>query len=588
MKRFWHTCLAMIATATMTAGVANAQNNWNAPSEIGSYQSILSRAGYGQETNIATAARQVAQGSGSITTPRPAGSGSVGIPNAGSGNLNSGVLNEGIVNGGEVINGGIPIDGSSTRSVPQDGGFNTFGGPTFGETVLTQPRVTQPRVVHQGAGGCSTCNGGAPAFGGAPVVSAPLVSNYVDPGFSVGNAYNGVVSNTISGCSSCGVMPGPDPGYHPPIYSAPFQVASYQPAPAHASCRLFSGLHGGGNANWVLGVNALSFARDYEDDVYLSRAQPGQVNQQGQLIQQGQSQFLGTTDADEGDFGGWGINLARRSCSGKGIEFRYWALNPDATARLDGPGLSSVLQGLQYLEDPQSGQTLQDIFYNSDSHILVRNTDINNFEVNLLNNGGHYYTRRGRAANFELFGGFRWFQFDETLSYISNGQSVAGANPQQQVAQIPTQNTYRSFVENDLVGFQLGCRNEVCLGKRLAAFGGISTGIFNNRVNTFQSFFNQDQQLARLTSGNFAGQDFAFGDQQDQVAFLSELNVGLTYQLSHSLRARFGYRALGVAGVALAADQIPTNFSDPSRIQTARTNGSLLLHGGFLGLEACF
>ena len=71
MKRFWHTCLAMIATATMTAGVANAQNNWNAPSEIGSYQSILSRAGYGQETNIATATRQVASQVGAVEASPP-------------------------------------------------------------------------------------------------------------------------------------------------------------------------------------------------------------------------------------------------------------------------------------------------------------------------------------------------------------------------------------------------------------------------------------------------------------------------------------------------------------------------------------
>ena len=101
MKRFWHTCLAMIATATMTAGVANAQNNWNAPSEIGSYQSILSRAGYGQETNVATAARQ-AMGSGSVTMPNG------GM--AGGGSFNGGVVNGGVVNGGMnggVVNGGM-------------------------------------------------------------------------------------------------------------------------------------------------------------------------------------------------------------------------------------------------------------------------------------------------------------------------------------------------------------------------------------------------------------------------------------------------------------------------------------------------
>ena len=70
MKRFWHTCLAMIASATVTAGVADAQNNWNAPSEIGSYQSILSRAGYGQESTMATA---LPGGGGSGTTNLPMG-----------------------------------------------------------------------------------------------------------------------------------------------------------------------------------------------------------------------------------------------------------------------------------------------------------------------------------------------------------------------------------------------------------------------------------------------------------------------------------------------------------------------------------
>ena len=583
MKRFWHTCLAMIATATMTAGVANAQNNWNAPSEIGSYQSILSRAGYGQETNVATAARQAIGGSGSSTLPSlpsvpSGGSGSVGGPIGGSGTVNagpigggSGSVNGGVLNQGMVNGGSIPSYDGSAGSVI-DGGLNSSMGAPVGQPFEAGPVVTQPRVgqpIGLPSAGCASCSGG-PAFGSAvpgPAYSAPMVSGgYVDNGYSVGSAYSGVVGNAVG----FGNISGVDPGYHPPIYSAPFQIGS-------SVGQIVNAGRARAKANWVLGLYALSFARDYEDDVYLSR------NQQGQ--------FLGTTDADEGDFGGWGINLARRTCSGKGIEFRYWALNPDATARLDGPGLSSVLPGLQDLEDPQSGRDLQDVFYSADSHVLVRNTDINNFEVNLLNNGGHYYTRRGRAANFELFGGFRWFQFDETLSYISNGQStVGGNNPQQPVAQaqIPTQNTYRSFVENDLIGFQLGCRNEVCLTKRISAFGSLTTGVFNNRVNTFQSLFNQDQQLARLTSGDFAGQDYAFGDQQDQVAILGELNVGLTYNINHRLRARFGYRTLGVAGVALAADQIPNNFSDPGRIQTARTNGSLLLHGGFLGLEACF
>ena len=554
MKRFWHTCLAMIASATMTAGVANAQNNWNAPSEIGSYQSILSRAGYGQETNVATAARQVA-----TTAVRQAtGSGSVNLPTEGS--ASSGILNQGIVtggfNGGEIVNGGVPFDGSSTRSVPSVGGFN---GPGIGQPVevgpvITQPRVVQPRSV--AGGGCASCSG-APV--GGQIVSAPLISNgYVDSGYSVGNAYSGVVGNTVA-CGSAPIAPGPDPGYHPPIYSAPFQVAP-------AIGQIFNAGPSVKNANWVVGLYALSFARDYEDDRRLS------FNPSGQ--------FLRTTDADEGDFGGWGIDLARRTSSGKGFELRYWAFNPDATAQLDGFQVTTALRGLDQLEHVPTGRNIEEIFNSATNHVLVRNTDINNFEANFLNNGGGYTTRRGRAANFELFGGVRWFQFDETLSYISNNPALSAASP--------TQTAYQSFVSNDLVGFQLGCRNEICLGKRLRAFGRISTGVFNNRVNSRQRFLDQNGSVPVVRSGDLAGQDFDFSDQQDQVAILGELDLGLTYNLNHRLRARFGYRTFGVAGVALAADQIPEDFTYSDRVQTARTNGSFLLHGGYVGLEACF
>ncbi len=541
MKRFWHTCLAMIASATMTAGVANAQNNWNAPSEIGSYQSILSRAGYGQETNIATATRQAV----GTAVRQATGSGSINLPN-------SGVLNQGMVtggfNGGEIVNGSMPYDGSM--------GMNgSMGAPMTGQPiqtgpVMTQPRVTQPMGVANG--GCTSCSGS----GLGQVSSAPMIGGgYVDSGYSVGNAYSGVVGGAVA----CSGGPGPDPGYHPPIYSAPFQIAP-------AVGQIFNGGRRGVNANWVVGLYAMSFARDYEDNRALSFNPAGQT--------------LSTNDADEGDFGGYGVSLARRTCSGRGIELRYWAFNPDATAQLDGAAVTTVLPTLDQLQHVPSARYLDEIYNSATNHVLVRNTDINNFEVNLLNNGGSYTTRRGRAANFELLGGFRWFQFDETLSYISNNPAITAVSP--------TQTTYQSFVSNDLVGFQLGARNEICLNGRWRAFGGISTGIFNNRVNSRQRFFDQNGSVPVLDSGISAGREFDYSDQQDQVALLGELDLGLTYNVSQRLRARFGYRTFGVAGIALAADQIPYNFTNTNRIQTANTNGSLLLHGGYVGLEACF
>ena len=584
MKRFWHTCLAMVATATVSVSVANAQNNWNAPSEIGSYQSILSRAGYGQDNVVATAGRAL-QGSG--TSNLPTGSGTI---NGGGGPAIGG-------GGSSTVGGGLP---SGSGTVNAGSAWSDYSGSSTVNNAPVAPQAATGQAFAPTGGSCPTCVGNAPNFNapnfgghvhggqvvggsaiggqivggqaigspiiGTPVVSGPIVNGpvvngpivggatgFIDnnfSGFNVGsNAYSGVVNNVVG--------PGYDPGYHPPIYSAPFQVSQ-------VSGQAFQGASRAKNANWVVGLYAASFARDYEDDRRLSRNSNGNV--------------LTTRSADEGDFGGYGVSLTRRGSNGRGIELRYWAFNPDDSVQINGPGLEPILPNLQQLQHVPTGRDLNDIFYSANNHLLIRNTDINNFEVNLLNNGGHYYTRRGRAANFELLGGFRWFQFDEQLAFISNNDP----------AQPPAQTLYETQAENDLVGFQLGARNEICLGRRLSAFSSISTGIFNNHIKTRQRFFDQNGSFPVLTSGPSAGQEFNFGDSKDDVAFLGEIDLGLTYQVSQRLRARFGYRAFGIAGVALAGDQIPFDFSNTNRIQSANSNGSFLLHGGYVGLEACF
>jgi len=146
--------------------------------------------------------------------------------------------------------------------------------------------------------------------------------------------------------------------------------------------------------------------------------------------------------------------------------------------------------------------------------------------------------------------------------------------------------SFQSQIDNDLVGFQLGCRNEICLTKKLRAFGRVGAGIFNNRVTSQQNFFDQDGVGAVFNEQQNAGQPFGFNDRQDDLAILGELEAGVTAQISQRARLRFGYRALGVAGVALAGDQIPVDFRRAQQ-RGVNTNGSLLLGGGFVGIEFC-
>ena len=497
----------------------------------------------------------------------------------------------------------VPMNGVPMNGGQWNGGSNGPVGQPMDMGHTTQPRMSQqmaqpmnnqPMNQTMGSSSCSTCTGGVQGFngggqgfnGGGQVISgggqafngggqvingpAPMMGNgFVDTGYgntSMGNAYSGVVSNAV-GNGGCG-GPGPDPGYHMPVYGQPFQLGQASGQNFNLSQtvgQMFNRGRGNG-ANWVAGLYAITFDRDYEDNRVLSRNPSGDT--------------LSTRDTDEGNVGGYGVNLTRRSANGRGLELRYWAFNPGATAQLNGFAVNSLLPTLDQLIHVPTGRNLDEVYSAATNHVLVRNTDINNFEANLLNNGGCYTTRRGRQGNFELLAGFRYFQFDESLSYISNNPAITAVSP--------TQTTYQSSVENDLVGFQLGARNQVRLTKRMSLFAGVSSGIFNNRIRTNQRFFDQNGSVPVLASGTSAGREFDYSDRKDDVAILGELDLGATYMVSQRLRARFGYRTLGVAGVALAADQIPYDFTDTDRIQRANSNGSLLLQGGYAGLEACF
>jgi hypothetical protein len=46
-----------------------------------------------------------------------------------------------------------------------------------------------------------------------------------------------------------------------------------------------------------------------------------------------------------------------------------------------------------------------------------------------------------------------------------------------------------------------------------------------------------------------------------------------------------GYRAMAIAGVALSEQQIPRFISDAASIQNIDSNGHVILHGAFAGVE---
>ena len=516
MKRMWRNLLTMLALVASTNAAA-AQDAFSQPSAIGSYQSILSRAGYGSAGGSAT--RAIAD---------PGSLGTVVQDTASMGVQQFQGAVQGAVQGtyappASSMVSQSPIVGSSVISTPATG--QVYSAPAISSPMVSSPVVSGGVV----GSGCSTCSGGS-VYG--DMISAPAT-------YSTPVAYSAPVS------------------YAAPVYQAPVYQSIVAPTVNRAP-----------RANRAIGIYGLNFQRDYEDGRFIARNTAGET--------------LYTDDADEQNFDGYGVSLTSRRANGSGFQVDYWALNPGrASAVLTGGNVYTTITALDQLIHTSSGRDLHDIYANTLTQTIVRETDINNLEFNFLRNGGTFCTRRCGKGFYELLAGFRWFEFDESLQY----QAFIDTNA---FPLVPNTFFYDLDARNRLLGFQLGARNEICLSSKFRLFSGVKGGLFNNNIRTRQVITDANSEIAVVNSGTAAGRNFDYSDEKNDLAFLGELDFGVIYQLSCRSRIRLGYRALGVSGVALAADQIPHRFNEPESLLKANSNGSLLLGGGYYGLEFCF
>ena len=88
-----------------------------------------------------------------------------------------------------------------------------------------------------------------------------------------------------------------------------------------------------------------------------------------------------------------------------------------------------------------------------------------------------------------------------------------------------------------------------------------------------------------INSGAYVNTPYVFGSEDNDFAMLGELDFGVIYQMTCNTRLNFGYRGLGIAGIALAPNQIPYDFQDVREINQVNTDGSLILHGAYGGFR---
>ena len=271
------------------------------------------------------------------------------------------------------------------------------------------------------------------------------------------------------------------------------------------------------------------------------------------------------------------IQFGRRFCCDQwGLELSYWTIDPmhSFSSITNASGVSTTLR---VSEIEFAGVNGVDLFDNAAEHRLWRRNEFHNVELNLIR-----YTMPsccGGPWDFSCSAGVRFFRFEENLKFGSlEGGCSWGQDGGIHEAYLDDN------IENNLLGVQFGCDARYNCWGNLGFFLSPKFGIYNNRIEHKFQAYRGDGTVANPTAASGVTDSYPVESSTDVFSFLTEVDVGLDWQISANWSARVGYRVVAVTGVGLADNQIPTYVVDIPEIRDIDHNGNLLLHGAFAGV----
>jgi opacity protein-like surface antigen len=292
---------------------------------------------------------------------------------------------------------------------------------------------------------------------------------------------------------------------------------------------------------------------------------------------------IGFTWSGCGDgFGNLGCTNSCSDCNSccspyrHGIEATYWGvwgLDAEDSRRSETNQLSTPID-LGFVNIPTPGLPASVFFDNAREHRLRRDGEVHNVEINLVD---FITPMHGRDVTYQWLVGARFFKFDEFLQFasVSSGNefgSDAGLN----------EASLDLDIENNLIGAQIGGRADWRVTRAWRLFAGTKVGVYANDINFDTRLSRGDGALATFeTTGNA----FDLHAHETDVSLLAQLDLGVAWDFSRNWSANIGYRAVGVSGLALADDQLPAFLAAEQDWTDIDSNGSMILHGGFAGLE---
>jgi hypothetical protein len=485
--------------------------------------------------------------------------------------------------------GGGPALGGPAPASPATGGP---AAPTASRPLAFPGQAAPPMVAaHRAVGPYAA----GPIVGGGPYGGAPLTAQ-VPQGMPAGMAPAGV---EYSGpVTSYETLPGsvlqrsptmaPSTGPLPGAYSGPSMWGGSAPTPDQLSTGygpagpagaagydpgMFDGYgdYGGscggncgggcdpcdpcaGNCGpWFASFGGLVMTRDVPNNKGLAF-----VNTEPALS------VLNTEEAGFDWVGGWEGRIGRSIGQQWAVEAVYWGLQPMDT-EISARGADNLNSRLDFGTQAFDGTLMSTYFNDSREQRIHRVDEFHNVEFNLLQSA----LAVDPAGRFGMtfFSGARYFYYREDFDYMG---VMAGAEFFQNDP--TTFAGYHIKARNRLIGWQIGARGTMYVGNKFRLYATPRFGLFANNISQYQ-------ELCMVI--------YQHSNKLD-VAVLGQIDLGMSYQLFRCCSVYAGYRAMGIAGVANADDNIPFSFMSQPDMAQINSSGSIILHGGQFGVQFQF
>lgn len=326
----------------------------------------------------------------------------------------------------------------------------------------------------------------------------------------------------------------------------------------------------GGKGCWYAGANVLYWDRDNEDTVWTSVYD--------NAIDVG---ILSSNHASMDWSVGGELTVGRYiHCGCAAVEVTYWGLNPDGEEAWAFTGANNLLTAFDFstlnYDDGGGLGSADNWFDGASNHRVRRDWDFQNLELNFIHHtccGTHCC----RQYNISTIAGVRYLNFGENFHFSADATDDVYDGAADEVH-------YAIDVDNHLLGLQIGGRGEYCYTPCFVLHSAAKVGVYANHIE-HSSYVGGAGGAAVVGAGPNAGREFDIASSKTDFAMLAELDLGASYQLSCRWRATAGYRVIALSGVALPGDQVPTNFADIDGVRNIGSESSLILHGGYAGLE---